>query len=426
MSQSEQNQANKAIQHAHTLALYGPQNDSAAERAPAPSSLLSASNDIEAVRAWLGQYIDSPNTFNSYRKEAERLLLWLQYQGYESLQQLKQEDFLHYRYFLVQPEPANLWIMPRGARHPRTHPQWRPFSGPLAASSIHQALTILNSLMGWLQQAGYLENNPLALIRNPSPASSADHSRRYFPRQIWQEILRTIQTLPRESARQQAHYHRYRWLFSLLYGTGLRVSELCAHHMGDFYQRFDGHGHTQWWLSIEGKGKRQRNIPITTELMAECQSYRSSLGLAPTPQPYENTPLLLPLFFQATATDSTKTRSASTNQVLQPLSRATVHRLVKNICQKTAQRLKKQSADTDKGQRSEYEHAIQLLEQASPHWLRHTAGTHMVENDVALLHVRDTLGHSSLTTTNRYLHTADKARHEHTEKRHQIGWPLDK
>src|SRR5690625_7903919 len=38
--------------------------------------LIQATNDVDAVRAWLAQHQDSANTFQSYRREAERLLLW--------------------------------------------------------------------------------------------------------------------------------------------------------------------------------------------------------------------------------------------------------------------------------------------------------------------------------------------------------------
>jgi integrase len=50
------------------------------------------------------------------------------------------------------------------------------------------------------------------------------------------------------------------------------------------------------------------------------------------------------------------------------------------------------------------------LEQASAHWLRHTAGSHMANNAVDLRHVRDNLGHESLSTTSGYLHSSDDLR----------------
>jgi hypothetical protein len=45
-------------------------------RGDAGNSQLSARNDLDAVRAWLANYADTKTTFDNYRKEAERLLLW--------------------------------------------------------------------------------------------------------------------------------------------------------------------------------------------------------------------------------------------------------------------------------------------------------------------------------------------------------------
>jgi site-specific recombinase XerD len=64
----------------------------------------------------------------------------------------------------------------------------------------------------------------------------------------------------------------------------------------------------------------------------------------------------------------------------------------------------------------------QRLEQASAHWLRHTAGSHMTDHEVDLRHVRDNLGHESISTTSNYLHSTDDTRHRDTESKHKIGW----
>ncbi len=55
-------------------------------------------------------------------------------------------------------------------------------------------------------------------------------------------------------------------------------------------------------------------------------------------------------------------------------------------------------------------------------WLRHTAGSHMTDQQVDLRFVRDNFGHASISTTSAYLHTEDDARHEATQERHRIGW----
>ena len=96
------------------------------------------------------------------------------------------------------------------------------------------------------------------------------------------------------------------------------------------------------------------------------------------------------------------------------MSRGRIHNLFKDLFAVTAHRLRQQG--------SEYEAAAAHLMQASAHWLRHTAGSHMANSEVDLRHVRDNLGHESLTTTSVYLHSSDDARHADTEAKHKLGW----
>ena len=63
-----------------------------------------------------------------------------------------------------------------------------------------------------------------------------------------------------------------------------------------------------------------------------------------------------------------------------------------------------------------------MLASASAHWLRHTAGSHMTDQQLNLRFGRDNFGHASISTTSAYLHTEDDARHEVTQERHRIGW----
>lgn len=393
--------------HPSTMALYEPMELITAQSGEQLSAhrLLSAQNDVEAVRSWLAQYLDSPNTFQSYRKEAERLLLWAQTVAHKTLAELRHEDFLRFRYFLANPAPAAQWIMPDGARYPRQHPGWRPFAGPLSTASIQQALTILNNLLNWLHSAQYLPANPLVLLRRRlRPTNQQLPNQRFIPQSLWQEILHTIISLPRQTETERANYHRYRWVFSLLYGCGLRVSELCHHTMGDFMAKSAHPGNTtQWWLEILGKGNKQRLVPVTSQIMAELATYRRSHSLPPTPQRHERTPLVLPLRYRGHADEQTA------------LTRASIHRIVRSLCERAAERLRQIAP--------ERKEEAALLEQVSPHWLRHTAGTHMVENAIDLIEIRDNLGHQSLTTTNQYLHTTLTQRHEQTEAHHKMHWP---
>lgn len=366
-------------------------------RAHNPSTLLQADNDLDAIKAWLAQYIDSPNTFNSYRKEAERLLLWANLEANKAISSLTHEDLLRYQYFLQDPQPAATWILKNGSKVARSHPDWRPFVGPLSTSSTRQALAVLNSLFTWLVSAGYLAANPLAVLRGARIAPPK-RMQRYLDMDLWEQVKTCIAQLPQDTEREREHYYRYRWLFSLLYLCGLRVSELSQNRMGALFSRRDRHGALRWWMDITGKGQKTRTVPVTSELMDELATYRSFKGLPPYPMANEDLPLILPI-------------GSVQNK---PLTRAAIHLIVKRIFTDTAARLRAQGP--------EFEGEAQHVEQASTHWLRHTAGTHMLEQDMDLLHVRDTLGHESINTTNRYLHTADDARHDATEDKHKIKW----
>lgn len=369
---------------------------SGTNRADKGARQVQANNDIDAIRAWLARFLDKKTTFDNYRKEAERILLWSTIQLGKPLSSITHEDWLQYQLFLRDPKPMNRWVASEGRKYPRTHPDWRPFAGPLSASSQRQAGAILNTLFSWLVNAGYLAGNPLALSRErrrrPAPRVT-----RYLDDELWLEVKMTVDGLPRDTTREREHYLRMRWLISLCYVCGLRISEIATNKMGGFFRRRDRQGEERWWLEILGKGDKLRIIPATEELMVELARYRRELGYPMHPTPGEMTPLLLPI-----------------GGKLRAMTRGGIHEIFKGVFAKTADRL---------GQRGpEFEAAASKVMQASAHWMRHTAGSHMANNDVDLRYVRDNLGHESISTTNTYLHSSDDARHAETEAKHKISW----
>lgn len=84
------------------------------------------------------------------------------------------------------------------------------------------------------------------------------------------------------------------------------------------------------------------------------------------------------------------------------MTRAAIHSIVKQVFKSTANRIRARGADM--------ESSAQRVEQTSAHWLRHTAGSNMANNNVDLRHMRDNLGHESISTTNTYLHSSNDAR----------------
>jgi hypothetical protein len=138
---------------------------------------LAARNDLDAVRAWLSNYADTQTTFDTYRKEAERRLLWAVVQLGKPLSSLTHEDLQQFNAFLVDPQPASRWVSRKddgaiGGKYPRGDARWRPFNGPLSAASQRQARVILNGLLTWLVEVGYLRGNPMALLRQRAKRSA--------------------------------------------------------------------------------------------------------------------------------------------------------------------------------------------------------------------------------------------------------------
>ena len=357
---------------------------------------ISATTDLAAVRAWLARYTDTRTTFENYRKEAERLVLWAIFQHGKALSSLTHEDFLVYQRFLASPLPREKWVNASGKKHPRSDPRWRPFHGELSPASQRQAMVTLNVMMSWLVNAGYLSGNPLSLSRQRA-RKAKPRITRYLDHDLWGEVKAFIESMPHETDRERIHYFRSRWLFTLFYLGGLRISEATNNVMGSFFCRRDKDGQERWWLEVLGKGDKERLVPATNEMMVELGRYRRECGLPPYPTPNEETPLILPIGKRRTS-----------------VTRAAVHNMVKGIFEKTAAHLRLRGAD--------FEARAGLIEKASAHWLRHTAGSHMADGTVDLRMVRDNLGHESLSTTSKYLHSDEDARHKETEEKHRINW----
>jgi len=216
---------------------------------------IAAQNDVDAIKAWLARFADTLTTFTSYRKEAERLLLWSVIELGKPLSSLTHEDLLVYQRFLGDPQPAERWVMKAGRKWSRFEPDWRPFAGPLAPTSQRQTIVILNTLFSWLVNAGYLAGNPLSLSRQRQ-RKAKPRITRFLDDELWQEVKASIEAMPRETDREREHHFRVRWLFSLLYICGLRISEVTGNSMGGFFARRDKAGEERWWLEITGKGEK--------------------------------------------------------------------------------------------------------------------------------------------------------------------------
>ena len=360
---------------------------------------ISVSNDLEAIKSWLSNSTDNESTYSSYRKEAERLLLWAVITMKKPLSSLNHGDFLEYEKFLLDPQPESTWIMPDDWKYARNHKLWRPFAMPLSKSSQKQAMSILNTMMSWLVRSGYLIGNPLALSK--SKRKHVQHEvTRFLDDDLWAHVKKTIMCMPQESDRDRKKFYRARWLFTLLFLGGLRVSEVVNNTMGCFKCRRASDDSDEWWLEIVGKGGKIRKVPVSDELLSEMMRYRAENGLSTMPYQGDDTPLLLAVRDDAGYEKKSVTRN-------------TIHVIVKSVFNMAACNIELMGHDL-------HGKAISLR-QASAHWIRHTAASNMAKS-MDLIFVRDNLGHANVTTTNRYLHAHDEDRYKKTTSAHKMKW----
>lgn len=355
---------------------------------PPRGELISAQNDAQAVTAWLEEYVDSPQTWKAYRRESERLLLWLTSQGL-TLRGINRETLRRFELFLSDPHPSDQWV---GPSKPRAHPEWRPFRGPLSPASRRQSLVILQGMFAWLVEAGWVSHNPFRLMRDKSRRLNNQTPRveRYLESDLWAWLWEWLNS-PLETgkgSRACFEHARRRFIFGFAYLLAPRISEMADARMGDF-QRSEG----RWWWSVVGKGSKTARIPLPDDMLDCLRQWRHALGLPEYPGQFDaEAPVLRALDGQ---------RGLGHNQL---------YRLIRATFLQAAQALE----DIDGA--PEYVTALKL---ATPHWLRHTSITHQAQSGISLRHLAESARHARLDTTSRYLHSEDDEWHRE-QQRHRL------
>lgn len=334
-------------------------------------NVLGAEHDLQAIETWLAEFAHSALTQRHYRKEAERLLLWALVERGKALSDLNREDLQLYQRFLANPQPASRWC---GVRRARSDPRWRPFQGPLSASSQRTALLIIRALFNYLVQAQYWKHNPLALQRRRLPQATAQVER-YLNLEQWRALRQAANALD-----DSRHRVRARYLLALLYLLGPRISEVAQHTMGSFVQR-----RGLWWWEVVGKGQKAAQVPVNQDMLEALGEYRRFYQLPELPVPNDPTPLVLSLNGQ---------RGIGANML---------HRIIKGLAEAAAHWI------SDAWQ-------AQQLRLVSAHWLRHTSITQQAYAGISLQHLQRNARHSRIDTTSLYLHGEEARWHAEMEQ----------
>lgn len=214
----------------------------------------------------------------------------------------------------------------------------------IAPASQARIISGLKSFFRYLKTEDYITDNPALLIDAP-------HTGRHLPEVLSvEEIDRMIACIDLSTPEGQ----RNRAIMETLYSCGLRVSELVNLSLSNLFLE-------EQYVIVRGKGSKERMVPISDTAIEEIKLYmkqRAQMDI----KPGEESILFL-------------------NRRGRRLTRVMVFYIIKRLCELAG-----------------------IRKDISPHTLRHSFATHLLEGGANLRAIQQMLGHESIATTEIYLH----------------------
>lgn len=215
----------------------------------------------------------------------------------------------------------------------------------ISAFSQARILSGIKTFFHFLQIEYQWDSNPAELIESPRLS-------RKIPTVLSiQEIDALISAIDLSAAEGM----RNKAILEILYGCGLRVSELCELKISNLFLDVE-------FIKVEGKGNKERLIPIGEHAIKFLKIYLEEIRVHQTIKPGMEDYVFL-------------------NRRGNPLSRVMIFIIIKDLAEK-----------------------IRLKKDISPHTFRHSFASHLVEGGADLRAVQDMLGHESISTTEIYTH----------------------
>jgi site-specific recombinase XerD len=214
--------------------------------------------------------------------------------------------------------------------------------------TVARKISAIRTFYRYLRREQLIEDDPSKLVRGPKLI-------RRLPSCLDREEVTRLLSAPNQSSLGV----RDRVLMEVLYATGMRVSELCGLHIADYDP-------SAMEMRVLGKGSRERVVLLNQSANEWLGRYlqdhwdKLSGGTQPTPES--------PLFVSRQSTR---------------LSSRSVHRIV-----------------------LKHARAAGISKAITPHTLRHTFATHLLEGGADLRVVQDLLGHTTISTTQIYTHVS--------------------
>ena len=272
----------------------------------------------KAVRDFLqslGQRNASAHTIKAYRGDLDEFAVYIGWRGWRNIDHVTIRGFLSHLY-----------------------------EKGLGKTSVARSLAAVRSLYRWLAQEGVVGQNPAVLVSTPKLPNK-------LPRVPTIEEMNSV--LDGQMPAVASFPERDRLMLELLYGCGIRNSELIGINIDDIRLSTEA-------ILIRGKGKKERYVPFGDWLKAALKAY-------------------LPVRQQMLAERKKNASALLINRRGGRLTTRSVGRIIKKIA-------------VAKG----------LSPDVHPHTLRHAFGTHMLEEGADLRAIQEMLGHERLSTTQRY------------------------
>ena len=214
----------------------------------------------------------------------------------------------------------------------------------ITARSQARIMSGIKSLFGFLMLEKIIEKDPSELIDNPRIGFKIPE---VLSIQEIDSIIAAVDLSKKEGQRNRA-------LLETLYSCGLRVSELITLKLSDLYLDDE-------FIRVEGKGQKQRLVPISKKAIKEIQFYMADRHLVTAKKGHEDF-----LFLSRRGTH---------------LSRIMIFHIIKELADE-----------------------VGIIKIISPHTFRHSFATHLLEGGANLRAIQMMLGHESITTTEIYTH----------------------